>query len=483
MSKIDNNLENEELFEVVDSRPLNNHRLLKRLVTLGMAIVLSGNLLITSAFAASPKYPDVCINDEQVLFNLGVSPYVTEQGVTYVPLEPLIKGRGYVTYRDTAKKTINSGCEYGTLYIKEGENAFTFNGSKYEMNGPVVITNGVIFVPVNVVATALYAKTEWNDETYRVNFVTNEKKVDEARIKKLEDAISDNKNLTYSEKSTVKAYMKKYVEIMDPDLDETDRMFEVLSNLDVTTKYNGSKEAYFTIKKFEVKINGSRTGSISSNDMLRNALTRMFNGSDETLFRYGMSELISAEVNSENTNQDLDMVNICKMLADIIGKDTLLKAYRDKDMSVVKNALLAIYPDEALYDDLVDEIERIHVYETANSTDVAITGMSKTQMDKAHKESVQHLYGILDVYYQCAFGFVITLDDQMEGYYDELLTYGSKKSFKTEPRIFNEKLVEDYVTIYNTPQSGYNYGYSSYKYYTSRRPINFKGNGQVLLLD
>ena len=477
-----NEIKNNELLEVVSTRkPKNGVK--QKLLASGLAVLLSLNLFALPAQAATQTYPDVYVNDSIVTMNNGVSAFVSEEGVTYIPLAATLKGFGYYTVYNKDTKDIISSSEYGTLYLKDGEKVFTLNGSKYNLEAPVKIINGVTYVPAYVISKTVGADTEWNNESYRVNFVTNEKKVDEERLEDIVNAIDKNKNLTYTEKSNVKTYVKKYFEFMNPNLDECERMTRILSSLDIQTKYNGSNSNYFSINKNTITVNGSRTGTVSTYDAVRNALTRMFSGCESTLLKYGMSELVSAEINKDNTNQDLDLINVCKMLSDIIGRDTLLKAYKDNDMNVIKEALMDIYKDEALYNNFLKLVDRVYNYNYAHTTNQSINGLSKSKMARDYEDTAMNIYGILDVYYQCKYGFEIGADDVMQGYYNELLTHGTKKSFRTEPRVFNDDMINDYVIIYRTPQNGYNYGTSSYYYYNDSRPINYLGDGQVLELN
>lgn len=477
-----NEIKNNELLEVVcTKKPKKNIR--QKLLASGIAVLLSLNLFTLPAQAATQNYPDVYLNDSIIMMNGGVNAFVSEEGVTYIPLATTLKNFGYSTIYNKDTKQIISASENGVLYLKEGETSFSLNGSKYELQSPVKIIEGVTYVPAYVISKTIGANTEWNNETYRVNFITTEKEINEERLEDIVSAIEKNKNLTYTEKNNVKSYVKKYFEFIKPNLDETERMIKVLSSLDIQTKYNGTKSNYFNINKNTIIVNGSKTGTVSTYDAVRNALTRMFSDCENPLLKYGMSELLSAEINKDNTNQDLDLVNICKMLSDIIGRDTLLKAYKENDMNIIKDALMSIYKDEALYNNFASLIDRIYNYNYAYTTNQTINGMSKSKMARNYEEDAMNIYGILDVYYQCKYGFEISADDVMEGYYNELLTHGAKKSFKKEVRIFNDDMIDDYVIIYRTPQNGYNYGYSSYYYYKDSRPINYLGDGQVLELN
>jgi hypothetical protein len=168
------------------------------------------------------------------------------------------------------------------------------------------------------------------------------------------------------------------------------------------------------------------------------------------------------------------------MLSDIVGRDTLLNAYKQNDMSIIKNKLLSIYDDEVLYKNLETLINNIYRYNYADTNNFTINNMSSAEMKDKYEEYAANLYGILDVYFQCKYGHEIGDDNVLEGYYQELLTHGHKKAFREEVRIFKDD--KDYAIIYNTPQYGYNYGYSAYYYYDNSRPINDIGNGEVLRL-
>lgn len=468
----------EIVHEVIGTRK-SKKGLTQKLCALGLAALISITTT-TPALAASKTYPDVLINDAKVTYSMKETPYYSEsEGCTYLPLSTL-NVYGYKTYY--YNNEIHCGCEYGTLVFTPTDKVFTFNGKKYEMPGTVKMVEGVPYVPVVVVATAINAKTEWNNETYRINFITNEKKVDEQRLDKIYFRINNNSDLTYQEKQTVKSFAKEYVDFIDPTLDEVEDICNALTKLDIKTSYLGTSKPIYSIDNGVITYNSSRSGVSSKDDALRNALCSMFNKTSCPLF-YGVDEIVSAEMKKVNTNQNHAMVIVSKMLKEIIGKDKLLEAYRNNNMKVIKNELMSIYNDEALYNNLEDLIQRIYSFDNADFNGQTLYRLSKSKQEKMYKEDCMNLYGILDVYYQCKYGYEIIDDDIMEAFYAELLAHGKMKSFKYEERVFIEDNNKDYTVIYRTPQTGYNRYASSYNYYESYRPTKYSGNGQLLELN
>lgn len=464
--------------EVTNQRKLRKD-LKYRLTTLGLSVLLSGTI-VSPAYGASINNPEILMNDKEIVYSTNVGAYLdTKTNITYIPLAQTLSEYGYSTYID--KGVIYSSCEKGSLVIEPGKLYFTFNNKKYDMRLPLVMDKNSVYVPSEVIATATQAKTEWNNETYRINYITKEKTVDEKRLDSINSKIDKNSNLTYQEKQTVKKYVKKYCDFIDPNLDEIDRITSIVSKLDIVTKYEGSNAPYYSVKNGIIYYNGSRSSKVSKDECLTNALTQMFNNTTLPLFN-GVSEIVNAELNDKNTKQSLPMVNVSKILSDIIGSDKLLEAYKENDMEVIKKELMAIYKDEALYNNFVKLLNSIQNYDYAYMNGMTINKLSKEKMAKLYKEDVMNIYGIMDVYYQCKFGSQIIKDDVMEGYYQEMLCHGEKKSFKKERKVLVDN-DDYYYEIYYEPQSNYGLSKSSYRYYDSSRPLNYTGNGQVLRLN
>lgn len=466
------------MFEVVNTKKLGKE--IKKTLVAG---ALSAALLMgvtTPVMAGTYLNPDVYLNDE-IVYYVNERPFIeAKSGVTYIPLnETLASKRGYSIYNSNGEITISS--EYHTLKMKENEKVYIHNNTRYELNAPVQSINGVIYVPIEIISMALGANTELNDETYRINFVTNQNKVNESRINTLLNKVDKNRNLTYSEKSLVKEFVKKYVNLSNPTLDTTDRMERILSSVDIDNRYNGYRSDFYDIKGSVITINSSRTSTISYNDSLRNALATMFSDTTNPLLKEGMNEIISAEAMNENTNHSKEMVSICKMLSDVIGSDKLLEAYHRNDMDVIKDELMKIYNDEALYNDFIRLIKQISYESYMYRCDTYTNSETKRKVAKDFKDDALHIYDIVNTYYQCKYGSEISKDEVMQCYLIELLSHGEEKAFRVEPTMLKDAK-RDYYVIYYQPQNAYNKASNAYYYDYKSRPINYKGNGQILRL-
>lgn len=469
----------DDMYEVKSSKSLGKE-FKKRLITLSLVFTLATSLT-TGVNAATKLNPDIYVNDSLIAYekDKGVS-YFDKNNETLVPLKWAMESLGYVVSYDSKTGTATLRAKNKTIYLMLEKDYFVYNGNVYKTASQIVINENKLYIPLTTLATIEGATIEWNENSNIANLITDTKEVIKERIKDLDKVIDKNSNLYYSDKNTIKSYLKNYYEFMNPTMEEHNSVIRKIASLTIERKYESYDIPVTRSSKNTITFNMNKLNNIAFSDALRNELTRYMFPKENVLLDKGMTELLSAEINKDVTNQDLDMVNVTKMLSDIIGKDTLLKAYKENDMSIIKKSLMDIYEDESLYNNFETLIDRIYEYNYADTNNTKVKGERSTDFNDKFVEDVANIYGILDVYYQCSFGYEIMDDDVMEGYYNEMLTHGKKKSFKEEPRIYVGDT--NYSIIYRNPQNGYNYGYSSYYYYDKSRPINNKGNGEVLRL-
>ena len=465
------------MFEVKSSKKLGKSLKSKLMAgALSAAIMIGG--LTTTAYAGTINNPDVYVNDSEIVYTEDVPTRL--DGVVYIPFTNMYNGRRYSYTYDAKTKEIVISSEYYNLRLKEGEKTFTVNGHSFESDEAPKMIDGDLYLPIYIMSKMVGANTvEFNDETYRINFVTSQKKINESRIEDLNKRLDDNKNLDYWERSMIKDFVKKYVNLENPTLDEFERMSNILSSVDIASKYDYNSNDYYTIKNSLITVNSYKAGYISTYDSVRNALVHLFKERRNDLLTDGVGEILSAEAMGENTNHNPEMVTIAKMLSDIIGSDKLLLAYQRNNMSIIKDELMSIYNDEALYNDFIRLIDNIS-YNSNLRRNGYKNNSIKRAVERNYKDDALHIYGIIDTYYQCKYGRRIELDDVMESYLAELLSHGDEKSFKTEPKIFSGE--QDVYQIYHTPQDAYDRYASYYNYYYSSRPLMYKGNGEPLRL-
>ena len=252
------------MFEVESSRNLGKS--LKRKLMAGAltAVIMIGGLS-TTTYAGTMNNPDVYVNDSEIVYTEEAPTRL--DGVVYIPFTNMYNGRRYSYTYDAKTKEIVISSEYYNLRLKEGEKTFTVNGHSFESDEAPKMIDGDLYLPIYIMSKMVGANViEYNDDTYRINFVTSQKKINESRIDDLNKCLDDNKNLDYWERSMIKDFIKKYVNLENPTLDEFERMSNILSSLDIASKYDYNSNDYYTIKNSLITVNSYKTGYISTYD-------------------------------------------------------------------------------------------------------------------------------------------------------------------------------------------------------------------------
>ncbi|MEK8129474.1 TraB/GumN family protein [Paenibacillus filicis] len=128
-----------------------------------ISAVLLSLFLLTSAFSsvhASETSISVGLNGEQIEFSNSV-PFI-ENGVTLVPMRPLLEKLGVQVEWDEPTGTVSGSKEGLSLSLKMGSTSATANGKAVTLEVEPKLIQNVTYVPVRFVAETVGYQVDWN---------------------------------------------------------------------------------------------------------------------------------------------------------------------------------------------------------------------------------------------------------------------------------------------------------------------------------
>ncbi|OXM15751.1 M13-type metalloendopeptidase [Paenibacillus herberti] len=149
------------------------------------ALLLSLSLLTSGVASvhASDKTSTVRINGESIQFNK-LDPII-ENGVTLVPISPLLEKLGMKMEWVESTRTISGTKENFSLSMQVGSTDATVNGKLVKVNAAPKQIQNVTYAPLRFVAGAAGYKVDWDPSQRQVNLTS--KSTDEAAKGRLQD--------------------------------------------------------------------------------------------------------------------------------------------------------------------------------------------------------------------------------------------------------------------------------------------------------
>ncbi len=179
--------------------------------------VLVGTTLLTGVFAAEaqaeePVTVDVKIDGELVNFDV---PAQIMNGRTMIPVRAVSEEFEANVGWDGDTSTVTITGKDGTVIVMTlGENFFTKNGEKIDLDVPAFETGGRTLVPARAIAEALDCNVEWDEAAWTV-YITKPVKTVKAEIKKDLFAVGNGYNLV--DKSFTETYKNSPVTLKETE--------------------------------------------------------------------------------------------------------------------------------------------------------------------------------------------------------------------------------------------------------------------------
>ncbi|WDV44862.1 stalk domain-containing protein [Clostridiaceae bacterium M8S5] len=140
-----------------------------------LMIILTLFIFSTASFAANLN---IVIDDEKILFQDNVKPYIDENNRTMIPVAEIAKAFGAEPSWDGKTRTVKLESENNTITLTIDENIIDINGSKKSMDTNAITNNNRTFVPLTFVAKAFGASVSWDGKTNTVTITKARSKFD-----------------------------------------------------------------------------------------------------------------------------------------------------------------------------------------------------------------------------------------------------------------------------------------------------------------
>ncbi|MFX3635077.1 MAG: stalk domain-containing protein [Candidatus Pristimantibacillus sp.] len=125
------------------------------------------------ALAAKTTAKSIQVYVNGVKLSLSAAPFA-KNGVTFVPMRPIFTAlEAHVSWEPTTETII--GSKNGvTVTLKVGKKEATVNGKTIKLDAAPIVQGGVTFVPARFIGEALGAKVKWNNNDKIVGITTTE---------------------------------------------------------------------------------------------------------------------------------------------------------------------------------------------------------------------------------------------------------------------------------------------------------------------
>ncbi|MFC4776856.1 stalk domain-containing protein [Paenibacillus sp. GCM10023252] len=118
-----------------------------------------------------------------------------ENGVTYVPMRPIFTALEADVTWEAKTQTVIGQKEYTTVALQVGKKEATINGRKVKLDAAAKIKNGNTFVPIRFVAESLYADVKWDAKAKAVR-ITSIEEIEEGNYEEWLNQLESREKLT-----------------------------------------------------------------------------------------------------------------------------------------------------------------------------------------------------------------------------------------------------------------------------------------------
>ena len=132
-----------------------------------LGILLGMLMVVPSASVMAGTKINMTINHQNVSFK-DARPFIDSNNRTLVPLRFMSEELGASVTWDQKTKTVTIALDETKAVLTIGKTTMVVNGAEVKMDTAPIIKDGVIYVPVKYIGSALGVKTEWDGATSTV---------------------------------------------------------------------------------------------------------------------------------------------------------------------------------------------------------------------------------------------------------------------------------------------------------------------------